>query len=330
MVASGLAVGTAVNEGESVAREIDLVVNPAAGGGRAGRLVGDVCRELMAAGLSARVHRTSARGHLAAVVRELVAQGAPTVAVMGGDGTFHDACDALLTADGGLVDCARTTFAMLPAGTGGDFAARTLGMPAEPAAVAAWIARARPAPLDLGVVEALSPRAGDRARMTFTNIASCGISGRVDYLVAEGPKWLSGKAAYLVATLRGLAGWRHRAVRVRVDGADVYEGPILTVAVANGRSFGGGMVIAPQADCADGVLDIVGVCGLGAAEIARNFPKIYKGTHLDARGIFTARGRVVEIDAADDDVLLDIDGEAAGRLPARFRVLPSALSILRA
>lgn len=311
-------------------REIDLVVNPAAGGGRAGRLVGEVCRALMTEGVSARVHRTSARGHLAEVVRELVAQGAPTVAVMGGDGTFHDACDALLTADGGLVDCARTTFATLPAGTGGDFAARTLGMPSEVSAVAAWLARARPAPMDLGLVEALRPRAGERARMAFTNIASCGISGRVDYLVAEGPKWLSGKAAYLVATLRGLAGWRHRAVRVRVDGAVLYEGPALTVAVANGRAFGGGMIIAPRADCADGVLDVVGIGDLGAAEIARNFPKIYKGEHLGEAGIFSARGRVVEIDAADDDVLLDVDGDAAGRLPARFRVLPSALSILRA
>lgn len=311
-------------------REIDLVVNPAAGGGRAGRLVGEMCRELLGAGLSARVHRTSARAHLAEVVRGLVAQGAETVAVMGGDGTFHDACDALLTAEGGITDCARTAFALLPAGTGGDFAARTLGMPSEIPAIAGWIARARPTPVDLGVVETLKPRAGDRARMTFTNIASCGLSGRVDFLVAEGPKWLSGKAAYLVATLRGLAGWRHCDVRVRVDGEVAYEGPILTVAIANGRAFGGGMIIAPQADPSDGMLDVVGICGLGAAEIAKNFPKIYKGEHLGARGIFTARGRVVEIDPAGEEVLLDVDGEAAGRLPARFRVLPSAIRVLRA
>jgi YegS/Rv2252/BmrU family lipid kinase len=313
-----------------VGREIDLVVNPSAGGGRAGRLVGDMCRELVAAGVSARVHRTGARAHLAEVVRELVAKGAPIVGVMGGDGTFHDACDALLTADGTLVDCARTTFALLPAGTGGDFAARTLAMPSDVAGVAAWIARAKPTPVDLGVVEALAPRAGERARMTFTNIASCGLSGRVDYLIAEGPKWLTGKAAYFVATLRGLAGWRHRPVRLRVDGEVVMEGPILTVAVANGRAFGGGMIIAPQADCADGLLEVVALGGLGAVEIARNFPKIYKGEHLGAPGVFAARGRVVEIEAADDDVLLDVDGEAAGRLPARFRLLPSAISMLRA
>lgn len=311
-------------------REIELVVNPAAGGGRAGRLVGDVSRELMRAGVSARVHRTGARAHLAETVRSLVAQGAPTVAVMGGDGTLHDAFDALLTAEGTLAECARTSFALIPAGTGGDFAARTLAMPSDPAGIAGWIARAKPAPLDIGIVDALRPRAGERARMTFTNIASCGLSGRVDFLIAQGPKWLTGKPAYLVATLRGLAGWRHRPVRVRVDGEVAYEGPALTVAVANGRAFGGGMIIAPQADCADGVLEVVVLGDLGLADIAKNFPKIYKGAHLGATGVIAARGKVVEIDASDDDVLLDIDGDAAGRLPARFRLLPSAVSILRA
>lgn len=312
-------------------REIDLVVNPAAGGGRAGRLVGDMCRELMAAGLSARVHRTGGRAHLAEVIRELVAKRAPIVGVMGGDGTFHDACDALLTADGGISPCDETAFALLPAGTGGDFAARTLGIPSAPRDVASWIARAKPSRIDLGVVEASRPAAGERARMTFTNITSCGLSGRVDFLIASGPKWLTGKAAYLAATLRGLAGWRHQGVRVRVDDALVYEGPVLTVAVANGRSFGGGMLVAPQADCTDGLLDVVVVGDLSLADIARSFPKLYRGEHLEERGMVVAKGSVVELDPlTDEGVLIDVDGEAAGRLPARLRVLPSAISILRA
>ena len=135
-------------------REIDLVVNPSAGGGRAGRLVGDMCRELMSAGLSARVHRTGGRAQLAETVRALVAQRAPVIGVMGGDGTFHDACDALITPEGGVVDVSSSACALVPAGTGGDFAARTLGRPGAPRDVAAWLARATPTPMDLGVIEA--------------------------------------------------------------------------------------------------------------------------------------------------------------------------------
>jgi diacylglycerol kinase family enzyme len=185
--------------------------------------------------------------------------------------------------------------------------------------------------MDLGVIEATRPRPGDRARQCFTNIASCGLSGRVDFLIAEGPKWLSGKAAYLVATLRGMAGWRHQPARVSVDGAVVYEGPMMTVAVANGRAFGGGMMVAPQADFADGKLDVVVLGDLSLADIAKHFPKLYKGEHLNASGISVARGAEVLVEPlGGDDVLLDIDGEAAGRLPARLRLLPSALRILRA
>lgn len=317
-------------EGVSVGREIDLVVNPAAGGGRAGRMVGDMCRELMAAGLSARVHRTGGRAQLGETVRALVERRAPLIGVMGGDGTFHDACDALLNADGTLLDTSATTFAMLPAGTGGDFAARTLAMPSSPREVAPWIAHATASPVDLGIIEASRPRPGDRARLTFTNIASCGLSGRVDFLIAEGPRWLTGRAAYLLATLRGMAGWRHQPVRVSVDGAVAYEGPVLTVAVANGRAFGAGMLIAPQADCADGLLDVVVLGDLTVAEIAQHFPKIYKGEHLGASKITVARGAEVLLEpAGDEDVLLDIDGEAAGRLPARVRLVPSALRVLR-
>lgn len=310
-------------------REIDLVVNPAAGGGRAGRLVGDVCRELLAAGFSARVHRTGGRAHLAETVRGLVTRRTPLVGIMGGDGTFHDACDALLTAEAEVLAHDATTFAIVPAGTGGDFAARTLKIPPSPSEVAGWIARAKPARIDLGLVDAGSPRAGERGRMLFANITSCGISGLVDSLVANGPRWLSGKSAYFLATLRGLAGWRHRRVRVTVDSRRVYEGKAMAVAVANGRSFGGGMLIAPQADCADGELDVVVLGDLSLADVARSFPKLYRGEHLSEPGITVAKGRVIEIEPLDDeDVLLDVDGEAAGRLPITLRVLPSAISIL--
>lgn len=311
-------------------REIELLVNPAAGGGRAGRLLGEFTRELSAQGFTATVHRTAGRAALVDLARTLVREGAPLVGVMGGDGTFHDAIGGLLGADGELLDASRTTFAAIPAGTGGDLAARTLGIPKEPRAIAAWIARARPTPFDLGRLS-FTTHAGAPGVTLFTNIASCGMSGRVDELVATGPRWLTGKAAYFVASTRALVGWRHKALRVEVDGETLYEGRALTVAVANGRAFGGGMMVAPMADAGDGLLEVVILGDLPLVELATISRTLYDGTHLGSKNVHVGRGRTVTIVGTDGSpVLLDVDGETPGRLPGTFTVLPGALSLLRA
>jgi diacylglycerol kinase family enzyme len=171
--------------------------------------------------------------------------------------------------------------------------------------------------------------AGAPATTLFVNIASCGMSGRVDELVASGPKWLTGKAAYFVASSRALVGWRHKRMRVEVDGAVVFDAPALTVAVANGKAFGGGMRVAPDADPADGLLDVVVLGDLPLVELAKVSRTLYDGAHIGSKNVHTARGRVVKIHA-DDAVLLDVDGETPGRVPGTFTALPGALTLLRA
>jgi diacylglycerol kinase (ATP) len=285
-------------------------------------------RELARSGFSVNIHRTSGRAGLVDLTRRLVDNSAPLVGVMGGDGTFHDAVNALLCDDGTMRDASATTFAVLPAGTGGDLAARTLGMPTAPSAIAAWLARAKPTALDLGRLEYLT-HDGASASTLFVNIASCGMSGRVDELVAQGPKWLTGKAAYFVASSRALLGWRHKRVRVEVDGAVVFDAPALTVAVANGTSFGGGMRVAPEADPSDGLLDVVVLGDLPLPELLNVSRTLYDGTHVRSKNVHTARGRVVKIHASDP-VLLDVDGETPGRVPGTFTALPGALTLLRA
>lgn len=308
--------------------EIELLVNPAAGGGRAGKLLGEMTRELARAGFSVNIHRTSGRSGLVDLTRRLVANGAPLVGVMGGDGTFHDAVNALLGDDGSVLDASATTFAVLPAGTGGDLAARTLGMPTTPRAIADWLARAKPTSLDAGRLEYVAHDGGSASTL-FVNIASCGMSGRVDELVAAGPKWLTGKSAYFVASARALVGWRHKRVRVEVDGDVVFDAPALTVAVANGKAFGGGMRVAPDADPGDGLLDVVVLGDLPLPELMKVSRTLYDGSHIGSKNVHTARGRVVKIHASDA-VLLDVDGETPGRIPGTFTALPGALRLLRA
>ncbi len=312
----------------SSANPLDLVLNPSAGGGRAGRRLGAVEAALQSAGFAVRVHRTVGRKSLYDTVRRLVTDRHPTVGIMGGDGTFHDAMAALLSPDDTLLDASHTAFAVLPAGTGGDLAARTLGVPSEPEPMARWLKRARPAPFDLGRLEHRDD-AGRPAVTLFCNVASCGLSGRVDALVARGPKWIGGPGAYLAASLRATLGWRHQPVRVTVDGDCVYDGPAMTVAVCNGRAFGAGMKIAPEARPDDGILEVVVLGDLGVAALAELTPRLYAGTHGSMAGVVTARGRRVTVDTPDRDVRLDVDGETPGTVPGVFSVIPGAVRVLR-
>lgn len=292
-------------------------------------MAGEMARELSRAGFEVGVHRTGAASELRSVVRKLVEQRAQVVGVMGGDGTLHDALNALLNDDGTLLESAHTAFASVPAGTGGDLAARTLKIPTGARAIAEHLAKAEPADFDLGRIEYLNAD-GAASQKLFANIASCGMSGRVDVLVKNGPAWLTGAPAYLLASGRALLGWRHCRVRVKVDGNTLYEGPMLTTAVANGRSFGGGMIVAPDADPRDGMLDVVVLGNLSLAQMARMSAAIYKGEHTAQRSIHVGRGKVVEIDTLEPSVLLDVDGEAPGRIPARFSILPAAVKVLSA
>lgn len=305
---------------------MELVVNPSAGGGRAGKRLVALERALRDAGLRVNVHSTRGRRDLHDTVKRVVLDKAPLVGVLGGDGTFHDAVNALLSDEGQLIDCAETVFVSLPAGTGGDLGARTLQLPSDPAALARVVATGRDRAFDLGKITYVA-EGGRRAVKLFANIASCGISGRVDDLVARGPKWLGGKAAYFVASLRANLGWKNQQVRIVVDDALLYEGPVMTAAVCNGRAFGGGMLVAPDARADDGVFDITVLGDIGLAGVATLSSKLYAGTHRAMPEVTVGRGRRVVIETPERDLRLDVDGETPGFGPATIEMLPGAIKL---
>lgn len=307
-------------------KSIDVVVNPRAGAGRAARLVGDLVRELARHGFDVEVHRTERPGHGGVIVRRLVDEGAKNIAVMGGDGSFHEAVQGLLTADGTL-DSRDATLALVPAGTGGDLK-KTLGVPDDPAEVARFIAEAKPKRMDLGQ---LDHRTYDNrpARRLFANIASFGVGGLVDKLVNEGPKWLGGRATFFLGTLRASFAYKNVRVRVTCDDEPFFEGPAYAISVANGCYFGGGMKIAPAADPFDGIFDVVALGDMGRVQSTLLATKIYKGAHLGEPLVTHRRAKVVHAIATGvEDCLLDVDGEAPGKLEATFTVREGAVSVL--
>src|SRR5262249_37910051 len=157
--------------------------------------------------------------------------------------------------------------------------------------VAKYLADAVPRPFDLGRISFARHDGRNEVRL-FGNIASFGMGGVVDRIVNEGPKWLGGKTAVLLGSARASLSYKNVQGRVTVDGELMYEGPVFNVAVANGRAFGGGMFVAPEADPHDGLFDVVVLGDLSRFETTTLPRYIYNGTHIGRRHVLHRRGHV--------------------------------------
>lgn len=282
--------------------------------------------------LDYRLALTAKTGDATTIVREALAKGAEGIAVVGGDGTLNEATNGFFHPDGTLVDT-KAWLGPISCGTGGDFR-KTLSATnagSSDAAMEALVDRlitSEVRPIDVGWLEYVA-NDGSKGGRAFINIASFGLGGLVDRLVNDTPKWMGGTGAFFVGTLRAAARYRNQRVRITVDAEIPRETTIANLAVANGRFFGGGMQIAPRAKIDDGFFDIVGLENVDLTTQLRLARHLYGGTLLGKRGVTYTRGRVVLAEPVDpgDAVLLDVDGEAPGRLPARFEIRPGALRL---
>jgi len=288
-----------------MARDVCLIVNPSAGGGRGERRLPAVEAVLRAHGVRFRVERTRSLEHARELAREATVRDEVS-ASLGGDG--------LAGAVGGALRGTRGILGVLPGGRGNDLA-RKLGIPQDPSAAAEVLVSGGVREIDVAV-------AGEKC---YLGIASAGFDSDVQDITLASRVRL-GSAIYLYGTLRALAGWRPAAWTVTVDGQEhAFSG--YSVAVANSGMFGGGMQLVPDASLDDGLLDVV----LSAESTRRSFlaglPKVFKGTHVDNPALTFLRGREVSF-SADRPFVAYADGDPLSDLPCTVRVDPRALRVL--
>ena len=212
---------------------------------------------------------------------------------------------------------------MIPRGTGWDFV-RTYGIPRALDRAIAVARDGRPRAIDAGRVS-YRTWAGDEASSTFANVASAGMSGAIAQRANETTKALGGKLSYLWATFAVFARWRNSDVTVSVDGEE-RRGRMHDVVVANGRYFGGGMMICPGAEPDDGLFDVLLIGDLTKKDLLRTLPKTYRGRHLPHPKAEVLRGAAAAVEAPQP-LPIELDGEQPGTTPARFEVLPGALRL---
>jgi YegS/Rv2252/BmrU family lipid kinase len=246
--------------------------------------------------------------------RVLDGLGERTLVVVGGDGSVHTAVATLL-ARGEL--SAGRPIGLIPLGTGNDLA-RTLGIPLDPAAAARALLADRSRPLDLVV---------DDAGGVVVNAVHLGVGAEAAQK-ASALKDRLGRAAYAVGSVAAGAGATGWHLKVVVDGVMVnFEGEALMVAVANGRSIGGGAPLAPDASPDDGLVDVVVATSTGPLARLGFAVALRDGEHVERDDVLVVRGRSVTV--TGDPFPLNADGELDGPVSARtWTVRPAAWSLL--
>lgn len=304
--------------------ETVVIVNPKSQGGAVGRRWPEIA-ESVARVLPFDDVQTKGPGDATLLARQALRGGASRVIALGGDGTINEVVSGFFD-EAGQVLAPEATFGLLPYGTGGDFR-RTMGVPRDLTEAAKVILAGHRRKLDVGRLTYRDAEGRERLRM-FANIASFGVSGVVDRLVNESGKKL-GKLSFALATARATWSYKNQRVELVFDeqASSRLEVTINTVAVANGRFFGGGMKVAPEAEVDDGAFDVVAMGDFGFGDLLRSGRRLYQGTHLTMDKVSHRRARVVEASPIDPGAVveLDVDGENLGRLPARFELMPSAV-----
>jgi len=283
---------------------LSLIVNPVAGGGRAGRALPDVRGELGRLGLEHRVELTRSLDH----ARELAlaaTQAGEMVVAFGGDGTVGAVAGALRDSGAAL--------GILPGGRGNDFA-RGVGIPRNPVAACATLVDGALTDVDLGV-------AGDK---TFLGIATTGFDSEANR-IANNAHLVPDGLVYAYGGVRALWNWHPATFSLKLDGVEhsLYG---YNVAVANSGRHGAGMQLAPEASVHDGQLDVVMISHTSKREFLRQLPNVFKGTHVNSPFVHIERARTVEI-TCDRTFTTYADGDPLTVLPATFTVAPAAIRV---
>ena len=285
-------------------RRFTILMNPTSAGGKAQRLLPEVRAALGSAGAESTVVPTRDLPHAAAAARDATERG-ETVVALGGDGLVGALAAALKGS---------APLGVLPGGRGNDFA-RALGISQDIVPACRTLLDGTERALDLGEANGRS----------FACIASVGFDSDANRIANEA-RIIRGNLVYAWGAIRALIAWKPARFEVSLDGREVaFEG--YTVAVANSAYYGGGMKVAPAADPADGLLDVIFVKHTSKFRFLRNLPKVFAGTHVELDEIEAHRAREVVV-RADRQFDVYADGDPITTLPTTVKLVPGALRVI--
>ncbi len=300
-----------------------VIVNPASNRGRTRRRWSEIREGLRHFIREFKYEFTEQPRHATDLAREAIKDGTELVIGVGGDGTLNEIANGFYE-DRQIIN-PDAALGVVPAGTGCDLI-KSLSIPAELKGALKVLTGAPGVRMDVGKVSYRLEGGGFEERY-FLNVADFGLGGEVVREVNE--RRLRRKAtSYVRCLVTTMVRYRNKRVRIRVDDEDLPDGEYLIGAIANGKIFGKGMKVAPDARLDDGLFDSVLVRGFRFAEFCRHGWKLINGSHVTHPKVRVVRGRRVEAWPDEgENVLLELDGDLVGRLPATFEIIPRNLLI---
>jgi YegS/Rv2252/BmrU family lipid kinase len=300
-----------------------FIVNPHAGNGSTGKewpRIGNRARDLLG---SFETCLTGGPGDATRITREQLFKGVDRVICVGGDGTLNEVVNGFFDENAPLRKDAVLGF--LPNGTGCDFC-RTIPIPAGLEASLDTIREDHIRTIDVGHIRYLDHQ-GNTCNRYFHNIASFGLGGEVVDRVNRTSKACGPFLTFIWGTLVSLFAYGKKRVSIRVDEGEEQTVDVLNIAIANGRYHGGGMLVAPDAVTDDGLFHVTVIGAMRLPLVFWHLPKLYLGGIERIRQVSMQTGKKV-IASSEQRVLLDIDGEQPGTLPAELSIVPGAIKMI--
>lgn len=279
-----------------------ILCNPTAGGGRAADTLKRLEAHLREKGLEYEVGLSQYHRHSLELVKDAVARGYRSIFTLGGDGTVFEAVNGLAAT--GMLD--EVSIGFLPGGTGNDFT-RSLQEPRDPVEAFEALRSGRVIQADLWQADG----------NYFINVFGLGLDTDLTGWAEKTKKLLSGMPAYILALFLTLFGFQFKKIRLTVDGR-VMEREVVVVTASNGRYYGGGIDVAPNAHIADGKLELVIINKVSKLRIPGLLAKYIKGRHIkEIKECEYLRAESITLES-DMQVSCETDGEIEMKLPVRI------------
>ncbi len=286
---------------------LKLIYNPTAGRGRARRHVREVEEYLRANGARVDCEPSTGPDDLVRIAAESSRAGYDRVVIAGGDGTLNLAVREF--------DLTKGTLALIPTGSGDDFA-KVTGIPRGIRAACDTVLNGRVREFDVALAN----------NLRYLGVAGLGFDSEVAEFANRNVKFLRGSAVYLYAIFRVLPRFTPRAVHIRTENGSRDE-HIMFAAVGNTRQYGGGIRITPDAQPDDGLLDLCIVHSTTRTQLLKTLPKAYTGAHVRSPFVETGRGREFHFES-ETSMAVYADGEPLTRTPVSFGLASSRLRVI--
>ena len=267
---------------------------------------------------SANIIYSNYAGHANKLAEKEVRSGVLVIIAVGGDGTLNEVLNGMLN-----LPYEDTTLGYFPMGTANDFA-KTAGLVQNPKQLINSLINFSTRKINVGKIKCEKTEAS--SHRYFINIADTGLGGYVAKKLTSDKKRLGAKFTYLKHTILGLLFYKKETTRITMD-KEVYQGPLMSLVVCNGRVFGNGLVVSPNAELDSGFLEITLFGKVTLWDYLKNLKKLKSGCKLDHKNILYFRAQSIRVQA-NGPIASEVDGEFAGEGDSTFSMSPFSIKLL--